>query len=292
MSMVLATTWVRRGVAAQFPTKYDIDEVELGRISKLARLQLEDAQEDLNIARGTADTDTDSEDNSDVARPSNGTAIPPPHEDDDLAEYNLDAYDDDPTDEHGEKFAMFGNANSLAYHAPNEKDPYLVLPEGEDEDEEEREELQILPEDNLLLAAKVEDEVAHLEVCVYEDEADNLYVHHDIMLPAIPLCVEWIDVPVGKGALSRTQGNFVAVGTHESRDRDLGPRCGRQHVPKCNPWPRTRKFCRCRRETERQKKEETGGKHAESQRELSRRCRISSGCEQTASKPAGFRIGR
>ena len=58
MSMVLATTWVRRGVAAQFPTKYDIDEAELGRISKLARLQLEDAQNDLNVAQGPGDAGT------------------------------------------------------------------------------------------------------------------------------------------------------------------------------------------------------------------------------------------
>src|SRR5437764_12724944 len=85
-----------------------------------------------------------------------------------------------------------------------------------EEDNEEREELQILPTDNLLLAAKVEDEVAHLEVYVYEDEADNLYVHHDIMLPAIPLCVEWIDIPVGKSQTDRGRnGNFVAVGTFD-----------------------------------------------------------------------------
>src|SRR5436305_2142400 len=213
MSMVLATTWVRRGVAAQFSTKYEIDEAELDRISKLAKLQLADAQNDLNIAQGTTDDDTDAEDTSDVGNPSNSTAVPLSHNDDDFAEYNLDDYDDEPVDGHGQKFAIFGNANSLAYHAPNEEDPYLILPEGEDEDEEEREELQILPEDNLLLAAKVEDEVAHLEVYVYEDEADNLYVHHDIMLPAIPLCVEWIDIPVGKGAESRTNGNFAAVGT-------------------------------------------------------------------------------
>ncbi|XHF98305.1 hypothetical protein AWENTII_001859 [Aspergillus wentii] len=108
---------------------------------------------------------------------------------------------------------MFGNVKSLAYHQPNEEDPYLVMPE--EEEDEEREELQILPTDNLLLAGKVEDEVAHLEVYVYEDHADNLYVHHDIMLPAIPLCVEWLDIPVGNNTEGRTNGNFVAVGTME-----------------------------------------------------------------------------
>ena len=51
MSMITASTWVPRGAAANFPTKYDIDEAELSRISKLAKLQLEDANHDLDHAR-------------------------------------------------------------------------------------------------------------------------------------------------------------------------------------------------------------------------------------------------
>lgn len=133
--------------------------------------------------------------------------------DDDLKEYDLEHYDDD-EDEEGGKSILFGNVKSLAYYKPGEKDPYLELPEGQEEDEE-REELQILPTDNLLVAGKVEDEVAHLEVYVYEDSEDNLYVHHDIMLPAIPLCIEWLDIPVGRGSEGRETGNFVAVGTME-----------------------------------------------------------------------------
>lgn len=110
---------------------------------------------------------------------------------------------------------MFGNVKSLAYHGSNEEDPYITMKENE-EDDEEREELQILATDNMFLAAKVEDEVAHLEVYVYEDEADNLYVHHDIMLPAIPLCVEWLDLPVGKSNVEKdARANFVAVGTFD-----------------------------------------------------------------------------
>ncbi|KIY03877.1 uncharacterized protein Z520_00568 [Fonsecaea multimorphosa CBS 102226] len=216
MSMTLATTWVRRGVAAQFPTKYQVDEAELSRISKLARLQLEDAQQDLLDAQNSKEADVSEDDDSDAGVPTgeaSDTVKQPTADADDLKEYNLDDYDKDPVDEQGQKFAMFGNVGSLAYHAPHEEDPYIVLPEGEEESEDEREELQILPSDNLILAAKVEDEVAQLEVFVYEDEADNLYVHHDIMLPAVPLCVEWINVPVGKDAESRSDGNFVAIGT-------------------------------------------------------------------------------
>lgn len=79
---------------------------------------------------------------------------------------------------------MFGNIKSLVYHGKDEEDPYITLPANEEEDED-REELQILGSDNMVLAARIEDEVAHLEVYVYEDGEDNLYVHHDVMLPAI-----------------------------------------------------------------------------------------------------------
>jgi periodic tryptophan protein 1 len=51
MSMITATTWVPRGYAAPFPTKYQFDEDEYDRISKLANLQLEDAKEDLEEAQ-------------------------------------------------------------------------------------------------------------------------------------------------------------------------------------------------------------------------------------------------
>ena len=50
-SMITTTAWVRRGVAAQFPTKYEIDEEEMNRISKLARMQLQEAQDDLSAAK-------------------------------------------------------------------------------------------------------------------------------------------------------------------------------------------------------------------------------------------------
>lgn len=144
----------------------------------------------------------------------------PREDDDDLAEYDLEHYDSEPTSESGVKasgtgMGMFGNVKSLAYHDSNQDDPYITMKEADDEDEE-REELQILATDNLLLAAKVEDEVAHLEVYVYEDEADNLYVHHDIMLPAIPLCVEWLDIAVGKKSEGGdNRANYVAVGTFD-----------------------------------------------------------------------------
>lgn len=61
MSMITATAWVPRGFAAPFPTKYDFDEEEFQRIADLAKLQLDDAHEDLENARKQA-TDSTAED--------------------------------------------------------------------------------------------------------------------------------------------------------------------------------------------------------------------------------------
>ncbi len=53
--MITATAWVPRGFAAPFPTKYDFDEEEFQRIADMAKLQLDDAQEDLEDARKEAE---------------------------------------------------------------------------------------------------------------------------------------------------------------------------------------------------------------------------------------------
>ncbi|KAI1844314.1 hypothetical protein JX265_007848 [Neoarthrinium moseri] len=220
-SMITTASWVPRGFAAPFPTKYNFDEAEFERIAELAKLQLDDANEDLeeaqqdedggaNVAHGgTAHAKSDA-----AEEEADGGDVD--INDDDLKEYDLEHYDDDEDENQpeGQRMDMFGNIKSLAYYENNKDDPYITVPDGQDDDDDDREELQILATDNLLLAAKVEDELAHLEVYVYEDSADNLYVHHDIMLPAIPLCVEWLDIPVSKPNVDKdSTANFVAVGT-------------------------------------------------------------------------------
>lgn len=53
MSMITTTAWVPRGFAAPFPTKYNFDEREFERIANLAKLQLDDAKEELEEAQET-----------------------------------------------------------------------------------------------------------------------------------------------------------------------------------------------------------------------------------------------
>lgn len=58
--MITTSTWVPRGFAAPFPSKYNFDEEEFERIASLAKLKLDDANDDLEEAQageGSADKD-------------------------------------------------------------------------------------------------------------------------------------------------------------------------------------------------------------------------------------------
>lgn len=148
---------------------------------------------------------------------------------------------------------VFSNVKGLAYYTTNneEQDPYITLQNPNEEDESlEREELEILPTDNLLVSAKTADEVSLLEIHVFEgangdaddgsnannddddDDEANLYVHHDTLLPAMPLCLEWgnyrpssssqfasTSAAAGEEASTsdKTRGSFVAVGTFDKQ---------------------------------------------------------------------------
>ena len=52
--MITATAWVPRGHAAEHPTKYDFNQDEVERISKLAQLRLDDARQGLEEAQRAA----------------------------------------------------------------------------------------------------------------------------------------------------------------------------------------------------------------------------------------------
>jgi len=132
--------------------------------------------------------------------------------DDELAEYHLDDYDNEVKNKTGPQ--IFSNLAGLTYYSNNKEDPYITLDDAEDE-KEEMDELEVLPTDNLLITAKTEDDISHLEIYTYIEEEDNLYIHHDIMLPAFPLCVEWLDFKLGRKANETGTGNYVAVGTFD-----------------------------------------------------------------------------
>jgi periodic tryptophan protein 1 len=62
-----------------------------------------------------------------------------------------------------------------------------------EDDVSDEEDTAIRVSDAVLIGAHSEEDVSHLDVYVYEPEKDNLYVHHDLLLPTFPLAVEWLD---------------------------------------------------------------------------------------------------
>lgn len=228
--MISSTTWVARGFASEFPEKYELDDEEMERINQLAQLNLDDAREELAEVE---DIESKTSGNKNLQ---NQLEI-----DDDLKEFDLEHYDDEPTAEDGAEAAMFpGLSNEARFHEGEDgEDPYISLPTQEDTSEE-KQELQVYPSDNLVLATRTEDDVSYLDVYVYDDGAgfhdsevpqekgdeqdpdvarglirdSSLYVHHDLMLPAFPLCVEWINYKPGSNN-SEDIANFAAVGTFD-----------------------------------------------------------------------------
>merc|ERR1712135_269016 len=102
------------------------------------------------------------------------------------AEYGLNDYDNDDDD------VLMGMEN-LTVFADENQDPYVT--EANDDDSEEEGDFNLLPTDNLIAVGHVEE--AHF------------YVHHESFLPALPLCMEWLDFNPGESEA----GNYLAVGT-------------------------------------------------------------------------------
>lgn len=214
--MISSSTWVPRGFAAEFPEQYELDDAEMERIEQMAKLELNDANEELESAVKQSKLQSQLE------------------IDDDLKKFDLETYDDD-TLGAARMATLPGLSAEVQYQENEEGEAFITLPDNEDL-AEQKEELQIYPTDNLILATRTEDEVSYLDVYVYDDgagapegaeeeegdkaDADvargmvregSLYVHHDLMLPAFPLCVEWLNVRPG----TEDVANFAAVGTFE-----------------------------------------------------------------------------
>lgn len=237
--MISATTWVPKGFASEFPEKYELDDEEMERINQLAKLNLDDARADLETAE-EKDTET-LESETNVKQMSSEKLKDEFAMDDDLKQFDLEHYDDEENNEEGLEVSMFpglSNENVKFHEGQDGQDAYISLPTQE-ETTEEKQELQVYPTDNLILATRTEDDISYLDVYVYDDgagfhdisapveegdEADpdvarglvrdnSLYVHHDLMLPAFPLCVEWLNYRPGSN--SDDPANFAAIGSFD-----------------------------------------------------------------------------
>ncbi|AYU79239.1 WD domain, G-beta repeat, putative [Leishmania donovani] len=82
--------------------------------------------------------------------------------------------------------------------------PGALLEEVESDDEEELEDTTLKPTDLVFTVACADAQAPRLEMYVYDEPEDNMYVHHDMEIAAFPLCSSWLT----DGTMS-----MLAVGT-------------------------------------------------------------------------------
>jgi len=83
-------------------------------------------------------------------------------------------------------------------------------PELEGMEDEDKEDMQIESEDTLLVAGVQNGDMSELHIYVYVESTGALYVHHDVIVGAFPISLQWL--PYNPTAAA-TSGNCVAVGS-------------------------------------------------------------------------------
>merc|ERR1719379_113395 len=117
----------------------------------------------------------------------------------DLEEFDMDNYDND--EEPGlQFFSVLEQDGPLT----REKDPHL---NGDpDSDSESDDYHEVKPEDFTFAVVSAEEESCTLEMFIYDTDEATMYVHHDLMLGAYPLCIDWLSEAQG------STGSFAAIG--------------------------------------------------------------------------------
>ncbi|XP_068643116.1 uncharacterized WD repeat-containing protein C17D11.16-like [Aristolochia californica] len=211
--MISAVCWVPKGaskaepVVAEPPTQEEIEEII--KTGALEKREESDDEDDENME---VDATKRVDEISHALTASNALGKNSSNNfvdiSDALKELDMDHYD-----EEDDGVELFGAGLGDTYYPSNDVDPYLK--DKDDDDDEEIEDLTIKPTDAVLVCARNEDDVSHLEIYILEEESEdgnfNLYVHHDVILPAFPLCTAWLDCNLKGG----DRGNFIAVGSME-----------------------------------------------------------------------------
>eukprot|EP01034_Spumella_vulgaris_P024537 gene24537-30895_t len=203
--MITALAWVPKGAARSRPVRFELSSDEYARIKALADQEeiKEKENEKEHVQKGKTFTAEESEEVDEGVEKDNFDDLP--------AELRMDEYDDDDSLDGGELDDL--EDEEIAVMEEGELAFAMDKEDFDEEEEEDNEDDEIRPTDSLLVVAITEDEYSHLEVQLLSEDG-NLYVHHDITLPEMPLCLAWLDCPPyqtagGQGAV----GNYMAVGT-------------------------------------------------------------------------------
>ncbi|KAK9826967.1 hypothetical protein WJX74_002048 [Apatococcus lobatus] len=198
--MISALSWIPKG-AANLATPAQPDPASDSDVNEgdSDNAEIEQAQRVAAALRATGAGPSDRE---------------PGAEDEAMAELNLEDYDESDEDESGRR--IFGSSNpGMAFYKDNKQDPYMAQIADDEDSDAGLDEVQ--PDDHLIVTSRSEDDVSYLEVWVYQEaestgDVPNIYVHHDLLLPAFPLSLAWVGCERLGGAPGR---NFAAVGTSD-----------------------------------------------------------------------------
>jgi len=119
-----------------------------------------------------------------------------------LEEFNMDDYDEGGEDGGMQFFSVLNADGELA----REPDPYMTAG-NPDSDSDSDSAFEIGAEDKVFVAVSCEEDACNLELYIFDEDQASMYVHHDVMLGAYPLCVEWLNNAAGIG-----EGSFAAIG--------------------------------------------------------------------------------
>ncbi|KAF2363827.1 WD40 repeat [Trinorchestia longiramus] len=218
VSIVTCSAWVPQGQAKANPEKVEVNVEDLKKIIEETEAKLEDIKSS-GEKSDPDDSEEDAEDGTGPQNtPTNKSEQPMDVDDNPVDEqnieklYNFSTYDQE-DDNHLKELLSLKN---LTMYGNPADDPLLVegsLQAKEEDEKSETENHKILADDNLIAVGHVENDAAILEVYVYNEAGDALYVHHDNLLPTVPLCMEWLNYnPIDE---QLAPGNLVAVGTME-----------------------------------------------------------------------------
>ncbi|GMY22615.1 periodic tryptophan protein 1 homolog isoform X1 [Fagus crenata] len=216
--MISSLSWLPKGAAkpepavADPPSKEEIDEIINSGVldpSGHSGSDEDDEEMDVDAAREAGEVAQALEVADALGRTSNIAKSKTSFDNitDGLRELDMENYD-----EEDDGIELFSSGLGDIYYPSNDLDPYLK--NKDDEDSEDAEDMTINPTDVVLVCARSGEDVSQLEVWIYEESDDgdpNVYVHHDIIISANPLCTAWLDCPLKGG----DKGNFIAVGSME-----------------------------------------------------------------------------
>ncbi|XP_071523909.1 periodic tryptophan protein 1 homolog [Panulirus ornatus] len=223
VSFITCAAWIPKGVAKAVPDKVEIPKEELARIVKETKeniQELEELEEDdyeelendaveegimLNIDEEKENKEMKSSDGKKTEEKKKKKKKEGKGKEFESL-YSLRDYDKENLDGMNQLLKL----GLLTVHSSNDDDPYFTVKDDEGQDSEDEDD-KILPTDNLIAVGHVEDDAAILEVYVYNELESSFYIHHDIILPAVPLCMEWLNYDPGDEHLR--PGNMLAVGS-------------------------------------------------------------------------------